>query len=75
MDNSLGKIMIIVGVIILTIGILLYFFPNKLQWFGRLPGDIVIKKPNFTFYFPVTSMVLASLLLSLFGWLIRKILG
>jgi hypothetical protein len=38
----------------------------------RLPGDIVIEKPNFKFYFPITSMILLSILLSLIMWVIRK---
>ena len=40
--------------------------------FGRLPGDIVIERENFRFYFPITSMILVSLLLSLIFWLFRK---
>ena len=39
---------------------------------GRLPGDIVIDRPSFRFYFPLTTMILASLVLSLILWLFRR---
>lgn len=65
MQQQTGKYIIILGVLIIGIGILIYFFHNKLNWFGRLPGDIRIEKENFKFYFPFTTMILLSLLLTL----------
>jgi len=43
-----------------------------LHWIGRLPGDIVVKRENFSFYFPLMTSILLSLLLSLVLWLVRK---
>ncbi|HYQ91928.1 MAG TPA: DUF2905 domain-containing protein [Candidatus Competibacteraceae bacterium] len=62
--------LIVIGIIILLIGL---FWPwlGKMP-FGRLPGDIVIDRPQFKFYFPITTMVLISLVLSLLLWLFRK---
>jgi len=59
-------------VIIILVGIIIYFFHDKLNWFGRLPGDIRIEKENFRFYFPIVTMILFSLLGTLIIWLIRK---
>jgi len=67
---SVQKIFIIVGILLVLIG-LLFPYLSKLPLF-RLPGDIVIDKPNFKFYFPITSMILLSILLSIVMWIIRK---
>ncbi|MCR4416762.1 MAG: DUF2905 domain-containing protein [Ignavibacteria bacterium] len=67
---NLQKVFIIIGIGFLLIGFLFPYL-SKLPLF-RLPGDIVIEKPNFRFYFPITSMILLSILLSLIMWVIRK---
>ena len=72
MNPQTGKYIIIVGAAILVIGILIYFFYNKLHWLGRLPGDIRIEKENFKFYFPLTTMILLSLLLTLIVNIIKR---
>ncbi|HET6723220.1 MAG TPA: DUF2905 domain-containing protein [Chitinophagaceae bacterium] len=72
MNSETGKWVIGIGVIIILIGILIYFFHDKLNWIGRLPGDIRIEKDNFRFYFPITTMILLSLLGTFIIWLIRK---
>lgn len=59
-----GKILIFFGIILVTIGIL-FVFAGKIPWFGKLPGDIYIKKGNFTFYFPLATSILLSVALSL----------
>ncbi len=74
MDQSSGKYIVLFGVIIVLIGGVIYFFHDKLQWFGRLPGDIRVEKENFRFYFPITTMVLLSVLLSVVINLIKKFL-
>lgn len=53
--SSLGKVLIVSGIILVAAGLLISFAGNKLGWFGNLPGDINIKKDNFRFYAPVTS--------------------
>ncbi|MFO1433695.1 MAG: DUF2905 domain-containing protein [Candidatus Competibacteraceae bacterium] len=62
--------LIVIGIVILLIG-LLWPWLGKLP-FGRLPGDIVIDRPQFKFYFPVTTMILVSLVVSLLLWWFRK---
>ncbi len=54
-----------------ALGVLL-LFSDKIPWLGRLPGDISIKRENFTFYFPLTTCILLSLLLSLIFSFFRK---
>ena len=73
MNSETGKWIIVAGVIIVIAGILVYFFHEKLSWIGRLPGDIRIEKESFRFYFPVTTMILLSLLITLIIWAIRKL--
>ena len=72
MNSETGKWIIGAGVIIILIGIIIYFFHDKLNWIGRLPGDIRIERENFRIYFPITTMILLSLLGTLIIWLIRK---
>ena len=74
MNQQTGKYIIVFGVIIIVVGAIVYFFGNKLTWVGRLPGDIRVEKENFRFYFPITTMILFSVLLTLLINLIRKIL-
>jgi len=72
MNSETGKWVIGIGVIIILVGIIIYFFHDKLNWIGRLPGDIRIERENFRFYFPIVTMILFSLLGTLIIWLIRK---
>lgn len=65
MNSATGKVLILLGFIILLIGVLIYFFQDKLGWIGNLPGDIKVTRPGFSFYMPVSSMILLSVLLSL----------
>ena len=65
--NSLPKLLMIAGGALLVIGFLMQFI--KL---GRLPGDIIIKKENATFYFPVVTCIIISVLLSLVSFIIGK---
>lgn len=74
MNQDTGKYIVIAGAAIVVIGILIYFFHDKLNWFGRSPGDIRIERDNFRFYFPVTTMILLSVLISAILWVIRKFL-
>lgn len=69
-----GKLIIIAGVVIVLIGIIIYFFSDKFNWIGRLPGDIRVERENFRIYFPLTTMILLSILLTVIVRLIRKFL-
>ena len=64
------RTLIALGVILLVIG-LTWPWLSRLP-LGRLPGDIVVDRPSFRFYFPLTTMILASLVLSLILWLFRR---
>jgi len=70
--QSMGKIILVGGVILVVIGLILWLFGDKMGWLGNLPGDIKIRKENFSFYFPVVTMILVSLVLSLLWWVIKK---
>jgi hypothetical protein len=69
--GSLGKMLILLGVFILAIGVFL-LVGERIPWIGRLPGDILIKKEKFTFYFPITTSILISIILTLLFTLFRK---
>ena len=65
MDQQTGKYILIIGIVIVVIGILVYFLHDYLRWIGRLPGDIRIERGNFRFYFPLATMIILSLLVTL----------
>lgn len=65
MDQQTGKYILIAGIVIVVIGILVYFFHDYFKWIGRLPGDIRVEKENFRFYFPLATMIIFSLLLTI----------
>jgi len=67
-----GKWIILAGVLIILIGVVIYFFHDRLRWIGRLPGDIRIERENFRFYFPFTTMLLASVIVSLLLRIIKR---
>lgn len=71
MNENLGKWILVVGLILVMVGLVLIYFKNAFSWFGNLPGDIKIQKENSSFFFPLTSMLLISLILNLIIWLIR----
>jgi hypothetical protein len=73
MDQNTGKYIIVFGVLIVVIGLVIYFFHDKLHWFGRLPGDIRVERENFRFYFPITTMILVSLLITLIVNILKKL--
>ena len=73
MNSDTGKYIIIAGGLIVLLGVVIYFFHDKLTWIGRLPGDIRIEKENFKFYFPITTMIIFSLVITIIIQLIRRI--
>lgn len=66
--ENIGKLLIIAGLFIIAIGALI-LLSSKISWLGRLPGDILIQKKNFTFYFPIATSIIISILLTLILWL------
>ena len=71
MWTSLGKVLILIGLLITAVGVL-FLYSEKIGWIGRLPGDITIRRENVTVYFPLATCLLISVLLSLLIWLFRK---
>jgi len=62
---ELGKFLVITGIVIAGIGTVLLLFKDGIPFLGKLPGDIVIEKKNFTFYFPLATSILLSIILSI----------
>jgi uncharacterized protein YybS (DUF2232 family) len=69
--NEPGKFLVIIGLIIAAMGALLWSGIGR-GWLGRLPGDIHYARGNFSFYFPLATCILLSLLLTFLLWLFRK---
>ncbi|HYV95178.1 MAG TPA: DUF2905 domain-containing protein [Chitinophagales bacterium] len=69
--TGIGKLFIICGIILVVIGTVL-LFAGKIPFIGKLPGDIVIRKGNFSFYFPVVTSIVVSLILTLIFFLISR---
>ena len=67
----IGKMMVMLGIVIAVIGCLI-LVAGKTSWFGRLPGDILIQKKNFTIYFPLATSILLSIVLTLIFWLLGR---
>jgi len=67
----IGKFLIVVGFVVVGAGLLL-LLSDKIPWLGRLPGDLTIKRDNFTFYFPLATCILISVIVSLILWFFRK---
>ncbi len=61
----LGKTIVGIGATLIIIGLLVWFAGDKLNWFGRLPGDIRIERPGFSCFFPITTMIIVSIVLSI----------
>ena len=72
MHPEAGKYIMLLGGLIFVAGLVIFFFHDKLSWFGHLPGDIRIERKGFRFYFPITTMILISLVLSILIRIFRK---
>jgi len=68
---DLGKTLILLGAVTIAAGVV-FLLLGRVPWIGRLPGDIVIRRDDFVFVFPLTSCLLASALLSLVLYLLRR---
>ncbi len=71
MFGSLGKMLILLGIFIIIIGILL-LIGERIPFIGRLPGDIIIRRERFTFYFPIVTCIILSLIITLILSLFRR---
>ena len=66
-----GKILIILGIVLLIVGVS-FTFGGRMSWLGHLPGDLYIQRERFSFYFPLTTCLLISALISLVLYLFRR---
>ena len=69
--SELGRALVVLGLVIAAVGLLLVVF-DRVPWLGRLPGDISIQRGNWTFYFPLGTSILLSIVLTLVLWLIGR---
>jgi hypothetical protein len=69
--GEMAKAIILIGAVIVAIGLVMLLF-QKTPFLGKLPGDILIKRENFTFYFPLATSIIISIIISLILYLIRK---
>jgi hypothetical protein len=68
---DLAKIIISLGLVLVLVGLIILFLP-RFPFLGKLPGDILIKKEKFTFYFPLATSILVSIIISLILYLVGK---
>ena len=73
MSSQLGKWIVLIGLLIVLVGGIVWLLGDKLSWLGRLPGDIRYEGENVNFYFPVTTMIILSILLSFLISLINRL--
>jgi hypothetical protein len=71
MMPAIGKMLIILGIILIIVGIG-FLFGDRIPFIGKLPGDILIKKERFSFYFPITTSIIISIILTILFSLFRK---
>jgi len=71
--SSLGKLLLVVGIFLILAGLgLIIFSKLKITFLGKLPGDIIIQKKNFTFYFPLATCIVISIILSFIIYFFSK---
>lgn len=61
----MARTLIIIGLVLVAVGLILSFYPKAFSWFGRLPGDIRVEKENSFFFFPITTMIVISIVLTI----------
>ena len=63
--ESLGKVIVVIGVVLVILGLGIWFLGDRFDWFGNLPGDVRIQGENFSCFAPITSMIIVSIVLSI----------
>jgi len=69
--QGMGKLLVILGILLVVIG-LAFMFGDKIPFIGRLPGDIYVKKERFAFYFPITTSIIISIILTILFSIFKK---
>ena len=72
MVNKMGRLLILVGAMLVILGLFINYFGN-IPFLGKLPGDISIERENFKFYFPITSSILISVLITIIIYIINRL--
>jgi len=72
MVNKMGRLLILVGAMLVILGLIINYF-GKIPFLGKLPGDISIERENFKFYFPITSSILISVLITIIIYIINRL--
>ena len=70
--ENLGKLIVGIGIVLIVVGLVVWFFGGRLGWFGNLPGDVRVEGERFRFYMPITSMIMLSIVLSIILSLINR---
>ncbi len=76
MNVHLGKLIMLIGAVLLVGGAVIYFLADKIDswnWLGNLPGDIRIERENFKLFVPITTSILLTIILNLLLWLFKKL--
>lgn len=69
--NDLGKSLVVIGVLIAVVGVVL-MLAGRVPWLGRLPGDIYVQRGNWSFYFPIVTSLVLSVVLTVVFWLFGR---
>jgi hypothetical protein len=69
--SGMGRILIVIGLLIAAVGLVLSF-AGKIPWLGRLPGDFFFRGKGFSFYFPLATSIVISVILTLILWFINR---
>ncbi len=69
--GEIAKVLIVIGAVLIAAGLVILVF-LRLPFVGRLPGDILIKKENYTLYFPLATSIVISIIISLILYIINK---
>jgi hypothetical protein len=69
--SDLGRLLLVIGGVLVVLGLLLTF-AGRVPWLGRLPGDVVYRRGNLTFHFPLATSIVLSLVLTALLWLFRR---
>jgi Protein of unknown function (DUF2905) len=70
--QEIGKFVLVLGLVLAVVGLLVWRVPGLFGWVGKLPGDISIRKGNTSFYFPIVTCIVVSIILTLISWLFRR---
>lgn len=71
--ERIGKMIVLIGSLIIIAGLIIWLLGDKLRFLGHLPGDIRIERENYRIYIPITTMILVSVVLTLILWIVQRL--